>query len=64
MFRLWLIKILLRGGEDTMVLVFVTLIIYGSKTFADVPVSLQPAVRAELLTIGLDENGVPIVVEP
>lgn len=64
MFRLWLIKILLRGGEDTMVLVFVTLIIYGSKTFADVPVSLQPAVRAELLTMGLDENGVPIVVEP
>lgn len=47
-----------------MVLVFVTLIIYGSKTFADVPVSLQPAVRAELLTMGLDENGVPIVVEP
>jgi len=44
-----------------MVLVFVTLIIYGSKTFADVPVSLQNAVRAELLTMGLDENGTPIV---
>jgi len=61
MFRLWLIKLLLRGGENTMVLVFVTLIVYGSKTFADVPVSLQPAVRATLLSMGLDENGVPIV---
>ena len=44
-----------------MVLVFVTLIIYGSKTFNDVPVSLQNAVRAELLAMGLDENGAPIV---
>lgn len=61
MFRLWLIKLLLGGGDDIMVLVFVTLIIYGSKTFSQVPVSLQPAVRAELLTMGLDENGVPIV---
>ena len=44
-----------------MVLVFVTLIIYGSKTFSDVPPSLQDAVRAELLVAGLDENGDPIV---
>ena len=61
MFRLWLVKLLLGGCENTMVLVFVTLIVYGSKTFSQVPVSLQPAVRAELLTMGLDENGVPIV---
>lgn len=61
MFRLWLVKLLLGGGENTMVLVFVTLIVYGSKTFSQVPASLQPAVRAELLTMGLDENGVPIV---
>ena len=60
MFRVWLINLLLGGG-DRMVLVFVTLIVYGSKTFSQVPVSLQPAVRAELLTMGLDENGVPIV---
>ena len=59
MFRIWLINKLLGG--DNMVLVFVTLIIYGSKTFADVPVSLQNAVRAELLTMGLDENGTPVV---
>lgn len=43
-----------------MVLVFVTLIIYGSKTFNDVPEILKDAVRAELLVIGLDENGKPI----
>jgi len=55
------VKLLLGGCENTMVLVFVTLIVYGSKTFSQVPVSLQPAVRAELLTMGLDENGVPIV---
>lgn len=46
-----------------MVLVFVTLIIYGSKTFNDVPVILQDKVREELLTMGLDENGKPIVNE-
>jgi len=44
-----------------MVMVFVTLIVYGSKIFADVPLSLQDAVRAELLVMGLDENGVPVV---
>ena len=45
-----------------MVMVFVTLIIYGSKVFADVPPSLQDEVRAELLVMGLDENGNPIVI--
>ena len=44
-----------------MVLVFVTLIIYGSKTFSQVLVSLQDAVRAELLVMGLDQDGNPIV---
>ena len=59
MLRLWFINKMLGG--DNMVLVFVTLIIYGSKTFAQVPASLKTAVKAELLTIGLDENGKPIV---
>jgi len=58
MLRIWLINLLLGGGN--MVLVFATLIIYDSKTFSDVPVSLQDAVKAELLTMGLDENGNPI----
>ena len=46
-----------------MVDIFVTLIVYGERTFADVPVSLQPAVKATLLAMGLDENGNPIIVE-
>lgn len=46
-----------------MVLVFVTLIIYGSKTFSQVPPNLKDAVRAELLVMGLDENGQPIIAE-
>jgi len=46
-----------------MVEVFATLIVYGTRVFSDVPVSLQPAVKALLLTMGLDENGDPIVVE-
>jgi dihydrofolate reductase len=50
----------LRGGEDIMVTVYVTLIIYGAKTFDQVPASLKPAVKAELLVLGLDENGHPI----
>jgi hypothetical protein len=59
MLRLFLINKLLGGNN--MVMVFVTLIVYGSKIFADVPLSLQDAVRAELLVMGLDENGVPVV---
>jgi len=46
-----------------MVEVFATLIVYGTRVFSDVPVSLQPSVKALLLTMGLDENGDPIVVE-
>jgi len=52
----------LKGG-DIMVEVFATLIVYGTRVFSDVPVSLQPSVKALLLTMGLDENGDPIVVE-
>ena len=50
----------LEGGED-MVEIFVTLIIYGTKTFAQVPLKLQPAVHAELLAMGLNDDGTPIV---
>lgn len=59
MFRIWLINKLLGG--DSMVLVCVTLIVNGYKTFAQCPVSLQPEIRATLLAMGLDENGTPIV---
>lgn len=50
----------LEGG-DNMVEIYVTLIIYGTKTFANVPVKLQPAVHAELLSMGLNDDGTPIV---
>ena len=46
-----------------MVDVFTTLIVYGMRTFSDVPANLQPAVKALLLSMGLDENGDPIVQE-
>jgi hypothetical protein len=51
---------LLLGGDE-MVELFVALIIHGTRTFSQVPLKLQDAVRAMLLTLGLDENGVPIV---
>ena len=60
--RVWLIRKLMRGGDDNMVLVFATLIVFNSKTFSQVPDILKDAVRAELLVMGLDENGAPIVV--
>jgi len=44
-----------------MVEVFTALIVYGTRTFSQVPLSLQPAVRELLLSMGLDENGDPIV---
>lgn len=43
-----------------MVLAYVTLIIHGVKTFAQVPNKLKEDVRATLYAMGLDENGKPI----
>ena len=40
--------------------VYVTLIVAGRRTFAQVPKNLQPAVKADLEAMGLDENGNPI----
>ena len=40
--------------------VYVTLIIAGRRKFAKVPKNLQPAVKADLEAMGLDENGNPI----
>jgi hypothetical protein len=51
---------IIKGGED-MVFVYVTLIIHSRRTFDQVPDILKEAVKAELLAIGLDENGNPIV---
>ena len=40
--------------------VYVTLIVAGRRTFAQVPKNLQPAVKSDLEAMGLDENGNPI----
>lgn len=43
-----------------MVDMYVALIINDRRTFAQVPTKYQEAVRADLLALGLDENGKPL----
>lgn len=54
----FIIKIILGGIE--MIDLYVALIINGRRTFVQVPVRYQEAVRADLLALGLDENGNPL----
>jgi hypothetical protein len=54
----FLIKITLGG--ITVVDLYVALIINGRRTFSQVPSRYQEEVRADLLALGLDENGNPI----
>lgn len=49
-----------KEDEETMVAVYVTLIVSGRRTFDQVPKSLQEAVRADLAAMGLDVNGNPL----
>ena len=44
-----------------MVDMYVALVIAGRRTFSQVPIKYQEAVKADLLALGLDENGNPIV---
>lgn len=44
-----------------MIDMYVALIMNGRRTFSQVPVKYQVAVKADLLALGLDENGNPIV---
>ena len=44
-----------------MVDMYCALIIAGRRVFAQVPVKYQSAVHADLLALGLDDNGDPIV---
>lgn len=44
-----------------MVDMYVALIIAGRRTFAQVPIKYQSAVHTDLLALGLDDNGSPIV---
>lgn len=56
-----LLKLLFRkGGEYIMVDLYVALIIYGRRTFEQVPAILQPAVQAELAALGLGTDGKPL----
>jgi len=61
-FFLCLILLLGRGGE-TMVTVYVTLIIKGVRKFESVPANLQPSVEEELNQLGLGTNGKPLPEE-
>lgn len=47
-------------GSETMVTVYVTLIIKGYKTYEQVPVNLQPSVKIELVALGLTTDGKPL----
>jgi len=44
-----------------MVDMYVALILNNRRTFSQVPVKYQAAVKADLLALGLDENGNQIV---
>ena len=44
-----------------MVDLYVALIINGRRTFEQVPAKFKEGVKADLLVLGLDENGNPIV---
>lgn len=53
---IWLIS--LRGG-DTLVAIYVALIVAGRRTFESVPANLQPAVKDDLEALGLGTDGRP-----
>lgn len=57
---IWLIFLCLKGGENTMVTVCVSLIINGRRTFEQIPVSLQDAVKTDLESLGLGTDGKPL----
>lgn len=54
----FLLKLLIGGVN--MVDLYAALIINSRRTFAQVPVKFQSAVHADLLALGLDDNGNPI----
>lgn len=63
MFRNFFSKLSLlfmKGGVEDMIIVYVTLIIYNRRTYESVPENLQPAVKEELLVMGLGTDGKPL----
>ena len=59
LFRLGIWLISLKGG-DTMVAIYVALIVAGRRTYESVPANLQTAVKADLEAIGLGTDGKPL----
>jgi len=55
-FLLWLL-LSLKGGEIIMAIatIYVTLIVEGDKTFAQVPAKVKPEVKRQLEVLGLPE---------
>lgn len=49
-----------KEEKKIMVDLYCVLIVNGRRTFDQVPKKLQPAVKAQLAAMGLDENGNPI----
>ncbi|KZE44542.1 hypothetical protein AV540_23965 [Brevibacillus parabrevis] len=63
--RLWIWLLFLcslcsKGGENTMVMVCVSLIINNRRTFAQIPAGLQDEVKADLEAMGLGTDGKPL----
>lgn len=50
----------LKGGESSMVDLYVVLIINGRRTIDKVPAKLRQAVKETLSSAGLNENGEPL----
>lgn len=50
---------ILKGG-DNMVDMYVALIIAGRRVLSQVPAKFRDAVAADLIALGLDENGQPL----
>lgn len=50
----------LQNGIQTMLALYVALIIAGRRTFNQVPAKFKAAVKADLEALGLDENGNPV----
>lgn len=59
MLRLFL-YLIFGGDRMAIVTVYVTLILAGRRTFAQVPTTLQPAVEADLASMGLGTDGQPL----
>ncbi|MGW9128137.1 CD1375 family protein [Paenibacillus chitinolyticus] len=55
---LFLLLQLWKGGEDKMATIYVTLIVRGYKTYADVPAVLKPEVKNQLEALELGELAV------